>query len=221
MMEFRTFLREWKLTKDEVLEAYRMAVKKQLQKPTFDFTGKQNGVVTIMVFPNLSIIQAAEILTAYQEYKIGNADHTKGIEKLKKLMGTEQKAPELKPEDVDREKFFELVFEDLKETGKCAVAFTLFEELEDAGKLKITNPVKKRLFQIQTDKQKRGMIQEITTRTTKSQKAAEIDVMAMFGKDDLKNVIKRKCKTIVVCNYLKKHLADFETFKKAITDGVE
>lgn len=221
MMEFRTFLREWKLTKDEVLEAYRMAVKKQLQKPTFDYTGKQNGVVTISVFPNLSIIQAAEILNAYQEYKISSPEHTAGIKKLKELMGNENKAPELKPEDVDREKFFEVVFEDLTTTGKCVVAFTLFEELEASGKITISNEVKKRLFQMQFEKHKRGMIQEITSRSAKSKKAAEVDIMMMFGKDDLKNVIKRKCRAIVVCNYLKKHLADYETFKKAINGTLE
>jgi hypothetical protein len=216
MSEFRTFLREWKLTKDEVIEAYRMAIKKQLQKELLDFKGKPTGTAPIQVFPNLSIIQAGEILNAYQEHKISSSEHSVGIKTLKKLMGRDDKASELTPEMVDRDKFFELVFDEMKQSGTCWMAFTLFDELEASGKIKIPNAVKKRLFNILMTSHKNGLAKEIIGRTGKTRKVAELDVMAMFSKTDLETVIKRKCQAISVCNYLKKHLQDYDTFKAAI-----
>jgi hypothetical protein len=60
MAEFGSFLRQYSLTSEEVFEAYRMAVKKQL----IDVNGN-----IIQVYPNLSIIQAGEILNSYMNYK--------------------------------------------------------------------------------------------------------------------------------------------------------
>lgn len=126
MAEFGSFIRHYHLTTEEVLEAYRMGIRKELM----DVKGK-----TIQVYPNLSIIQAGEILNAYQEYKIENHQHTKGHEKLKLLINP---VIEPSPEEIKarRKELLKKLIDAVKENKPCAHSFLFFDYAIRKGGLK-------------------------------------------------------------------------------------
>lgn len=207
--EFGTFLREYNLTGEEVLEAYRMGLKKELQNIKGD---------TINIYPNLSLIQAGDVLNAYKEFKITNHQHSKGI----KLLLEMTKEPEVMrtPEEI-HDDFVQDLFKELTEKRLkfSSDGWILFEKLEADGKVPVSVPVKKRLYRIQLSKHKRQIEADAKHRGNVYHTMQILEAL----KEDIANNVKigsvvNRCRSITVCNYLKKHLADFETFKNAI-DG--
>ena len=126
MAEFGSFIRQYPLTGEEVLEAFRMGVKKQL----LDVKGN-----IIQIYPNLSIIQAGEVLNSYQEYKTENHQHTKGIEKLKLLANPEK---QISPEEVkaQRKQLLQRLVDSAKENKPCVHSFLFFDYVVKKGGLK-------------------------------------------------------------------------------------
>lgn len=126
MAEFGSFIRQYPLTGEEVLEAFRMGVKKQL----LDVKGN-----IIQIYPNLSIIQAGEVLNSYQEYKTENSQHTKGIEKLKLLANPEK---QISPEEAkeQRKHLLKKLVDAVKENKPCEHSFLFFDYVVKKGGLK-------------------------------------------------------------------------------------
>jgi len=79
--EFCAFLKDCTLTAEEVLEAYRMAIR------GFYYPSK------IKIYPNLSIIQAGEVIHLYQEHKKQSREYQKAKEKLKELCNPKKELP--------------------------------------------------------------------------------------------------------------------------------
>lgn len=154
MAEFGSFIRQYQLTGEEVLEAYRMGIRKQL----LDLKGN-----VIQVYPNLSIIQAGEILNAYQEYKIENHQHTKGHEKLKLLINP---VIEPSPEEIKARKkeLLQKLVDAVKENKPCAHSFLFFDYVIRKGGLKsfLDNKkaqeivVRKKTIEILTEEKRKG-----------------------------------------------------------------
>lgn len=212
MAEFGTFLREYNLTSEEVLEAYRMGLKKELQNIKGD---------TINIYPNLSLIQAGEVLNAYKEFKITNHQHTQGM----KLLREATKKPEIvrTPEEI-REEFLQDLYRELteKKFKFSSDGWLLFDELELAGKIPVSIPVKKRLYKIQLARHKKQTEAEAKHRGNVYHTMQILEAL----KEDISKGVKigsvvNRCRSITVCNYLKKHLTDFETFKSAINGQVD
>lgn len=126
MAEYGSFIRQYQLTAEEVLEAYRMGIRKQL----LDLKGN-----VIQIYPNLSIIQAGDVLNAYENYKIDNHQHTKGIEKLK-LLATPKK--EISPEEskAQRKQLLQKLIDAIKENKPCEHSFLFFDSVVKKGGLK-------------------------------------------------------------------------------------
>ncbi|WP_183147981.1 hypothetical protein [Chryseobacterium nematophagum] len=126
MAEFGSFLRQYSLTGEEVLEAYRMGIKKQL----CDVKGE-----IIQIYPNLSIIQAGEVLNAYMDYRRENKQHTDGVEKLKALVYPPK---EISAEEIKavRKRNKETFLRALEENKPCEHSFLYFNEVIKRGGLK-------------------------------------------------------------------------------------
>lgn len=124
MGEFGSFLRDYALTADEVLEAYRLVAKVEL----VDFEGEP-----IIFYPNLSIGQAGKILKAYENYKIGNSQHTQGIAKIKTFLNPP--APELTPEEKKelRLSWLKVEYSRLQKEGKVLGTTKFYEEIKARG----------------------------------------------------------------------------------------
>lgn len=123
MSEYGSFLRGYSLTSEEVLEAYRMCAKLELT----DFKGE-----IIKFYPNLSIGQLGEILRAYIDYKTGNQQHTKGVEKIKAFLNP---PPEVSPEEKKaiKKANWDKMINAAKEDKECTHAFLFYEYFVKKG----------------------------------------------------------------------------------------
>ncbi|SHJ21215.1 hypothetical protein SAMN05443429_11252 [Cruoricaptor ignavus] len=118
--EFGTLLRSYSLTAQEVIEAYRMAIKKEL--PNAD--GEP-----IKVYPNLSTIQAGEILSAYINFKVESVAHTKGIEKLRGFLKPPTAEPTQEEKEIASRKIIDSVRGEVSERGSSEKAFLIYNYL--------------------------------------------------------------------------------------------
>lgn len=151
--EWIAFVQDFKLTAVEVVEAYTKALKRELRN--------ESGEV-IRLFPNLSLISAGEVLTAFIEFKKNSANYHNGLETLKKLMNPPKvETPEEKK--IRIEKTTENVIQSVKETGECRFAFLLWDELFNSGKLESILPDKQQLEKRRQD----GMIKLIARERVK------------------------------------------------------
>lgn len=124
MGEFGTFLRDYALTADEILEAYRMVAKLEL----VDFQGEP-----IVFYPNLSIGQAGKILKAYQDHKIESVQHTKGTNQIKAFLNPP--APEKTPKEKKeiRVSLLKVEFNRLQNEGKILGHHIFYELIKSTG----------------------------------------------------------------------------------------
>ncbi|HFK5521148.1 TPA: hypothetical protein ACG0AP_003582 [Elizabethkingia anophelis] len=126
MAEFGSYIRRYQLTAEEVIEAYRMGVDKKLL---------DTGGNIIQVYPNLSIIQAGEVLNAYLNYKAENSLHTNGIKNLKLLLNPEK---QISPEEAkeNRKKLLQELGEAVKNDKPCGHSFLFYDFVVRKGGFK-------------------------------------------------------------------------------------
>lgn len=124
MAEYGSFLRDYSLTAEEVLEAYRMVAKLQL----LDHKGEP-----IKFYPNLSIGQAGEILKAYQDYKIENPLHTKGYSQIKAFLSPPTPEPTEEEKQAQRMQLRQNVEKCIADYSECEFGFLIYEDLKNEG----------------------------------------------------------------------------------------
>lgn len=197
MSEFGTFLRSFNLTSQEVIEAYRMALARELN---------------YKVYPTLSLIQAGEILELYQEFKRNSHLRNSALEKLKRSF----KTPKI--EDSSEKERNEIgtlrrIYDELKSKGFSEESHILFSDLEKKGKLRNWDKsTKKRFFSYV----KKKFIEEKRIEA-RSGKLTSTFARKMLKNNDLINsLVRSRCREILVCDYLIKHLQSFELFVKSI-----
>src|SRR5690606_24834533 len=127
----------------------------ELTKQVLDDKGNIIADKVIKLYPNLSLIQAGEVLTAYREFKRGDQRHTDGIKALKKLLNITDTSVE--PIVVERDKYLAAVYEDLVEYGECSTAFTLYDDLFKTGKIKPSERLRTLLFRLEMKKHVDGI----------------------------------------------------------------
>lgn len=216
--EFGAYLKAfpYHLTGEEILEAYRMASRGEL----LDFLGKQ-----IQFFPNLQTAQAGRILMAYQDFKIGNQQHTIGIQKLKKILTP---TAEPTPEESKALKLqnWENLLDSVKKGIPCAHAFLFYEFAVKKGGFK--NFIKNNNAQVFLVRKK---MQSIIWEEKKKVKSAtfnnfeithlidyfKTDLLynqAQFAFERLKAMALVQVKNELVYNWLKKELRKNEAANK-------
>lgn len=136
-LEWISFCQTFRLTAPEIVEAYTMALKKELK--IFDenkaYKNPEYEGEFIKVYPNLSLITAGEILNAYIEFK--RLD--KKLEIGRKLI-SEHLNPEIEISPEQRKEQKLKLWENLKsavsENKPCNHAFLFYESLVKKGNFK-------------------------------------------------------------------------------------
>lgn len=188
------------LTIPEIKEAFKMFVAREFSH--------------IKVFRILDCVSIGEVLQAYTEFR-NESLRMYSQKKQNLLSATPKLTPEQKKET--REKFIIILYEELKTEKFSYDAWVLYSDLESAGKIKPTNDYKKELYNKQLlvySSEQRNLI--IKTRGQFAATSLLSDLTKKIQSGNPIETVKNKCKNIIVCDYLKNHMYDFETFKKAI-----
>lgn len=195
-----------KLTPGEIYLAFQMAVSREL------VDDKGNG---FEMLPELSNNTTGKVLDAYIKFKKEDVNYNSAKDELKKNAQeantaiTDEKKAEI------REIYLLMVFHSLKDKKTSFDAWQLYDEIE--SRLKISTAVKKRLYRIQEKKYRKEVARDARDGTPKFRQQLQ-DLVNDINAGVRNNVVQNRCRSIVVSNYLKKHLTDFETFKKAINE---
>lgn len=135
--EWILFCQKFNLTAPEIVEAYRMALAKELK--IFDenkaYKSSEYNGEYIKIYPNLSLITAGEVLNAYLEHKKLDKAH----ENAKKLIHSELNPKiEISEEQkkAERKKNFESLIEAIKKNEPCNHAFLFYDFVIKKGGLK-------------------------------------------------------------------------------------
>lgn len=118
--EWIAFCQSFRLTAPEIVEAYTMALRKELYA---------NGE-PIKVFPNLSVITAGEILKAYEEYKIKSQTLEQGRKKLNEAINP----PKEETAEEKQEKrliFLKNSFKEYLQTGEMKGVILFYDKIRN------------------------------------------------------------------------------------------
>jgi hypothetical protein len=189
------------LTIPEIKEAFKMYISKEFPE--------------IKVFRILDCVSIGDVLSAYTEYR--NQSLRIYTDKKQALLN----AP-TQPSDEEklkiRESFLKVIFKDITENGFSNDAWQLFFDLEKSGKINITTEAKKELYDQELKKYIPAHEEELKGRGAYAAKSLLKDFHLKIESGKNLIAVQNKCRSILVSNYLKEHLSDFETFKKEIED---
>lgn len=193
-----------KLTPGEIYLAFKMAMSREL----LDEKGKG-----FELLPELSNNTTGKVLDAYLKFKNEDASYNLAKDELKKTALEANTAPTDEEKAEIREIYLLMVFHSLKEKKHCYDAWQLYEELESS--FKTSTDVKKRLYKIQEKKYRKEVARDARNGVPKFKQV--LDALVEDINAGKKNgVVQNRCRSILVCNYLKKYISDFETFKSAL-----
>lgn len=149
--EWVNFVSDYKLTAPEILEAYKMALKQELQN---------NRNETIRLFPNLSLISAGEVLQAFQEFKKNSKLYEQGQNQLKLELNPVKVETE-EEKNIRIENTIERIKEKLKNGSEISEAFILFNDLFNSGQLKDFLFDKEKIKELQQEKMQKLITKEM------------------------------------------------------------
>ena len=187
------------LTVPEIKEAFKMFVAREFPD--------------IKVFRILDCVSIGEVLQAYTEFR-NESLRTYSQKKQNALSAAPEFTPEQKKET--REKFIVMLYEEIKKDKFSDSAWLLYDELYNSGKIKITDEEKKELYNKQLLVFATEQRTEIAKKSTILSKSLLQDLNKRIQSGNPIEVVKNKCKNIIVSNYLKNNMYDFETFKNSI-----
>jgi hypothetical protein len=187
------------LTIPEIKEAFKMYAAREFSK--------------IKVFRILDCISIGEVLQAYIEFR-NDSLRTYTSQKQILLSALPEKTFEEKKEI--RLKFIEMLYEEIKKDKFSNSAWLLYDEFYNSGKIKITDQKKKEIYNKQLLVYATEQRIEIAKKSTILSKSLLEDLNKKIKSGSPIQIVKNKCKNIIVCDYLKKNMYDLEDFKKAI-----
>ena len=199
----------FKVTAGEIYLAFTMALTREI----LDDKGKE-----IDLFPELSNNTTGKVISAYLRYKKEHHAYQLSRDKLKSLKSTENKLSENEISAI-RENLLKLIFEEVTNTGFCSEAYHLFSELESKGKIVQSAEDKKNLYVKQLKKYELEEKAFIRIKFKSSLSGNPLRDLAdkITGKKPVESVANR-CRSILVSNYLKENLTDYETFKNQFNE---
>lgn len=186
------------LTIPEIKEAFKMYVAKEFPQ--------------IKVFRMLDCVSVGEVLEAYIDFRNESLriyDNKKSI-----LLNAPSQPSEEEKKNI-REQFLKVLFEEISKDSFSSDAHLLFFELEQSGKLKVSDLDKKILYKQQLEKYIPLEEENIKNKGGYSVSKRLIEFKELVKSKKPIVHVQNICRSIVVSDYLKKHLDNFETFKKA------
>lgn len=183
--EWVNFVSQYKLTAPEIIDAYNKALRRELYND-------KNEVIRL--FPNLSLISAGEVLTAFVEFKRHSKEREAGENQLKRLMNPETHETE-EQREIRIENTLKRISEMIKDGKESQInfGFIIFKDLLNAGKLKDVLPTKQQLHNLQQGKMKKLL-------------AREAKKPCFYRIDEIKTL--KKLKVLPVHNFVKMQIRD-------------
>lgn len=136
-LEWISFCQGFRLTAPEIVEAYTMALKKELK--IFDenkaYKSSEYEGEYIKVYPNLSLITAGEILKAYIEHKRIDKQWEIGKKTIEKYLNAPPEIT-LEHKKEQRMRLWESLKSSVSENKHCSHAFLFYEALVKKGYFK-------------------------------------------------------------------------------------
>lgn len=189
------------LTVEEIKEAFKMFVAREFPE--------------IKVFRILDCVAIGEVLQSYTNFR--NESLRTYIDKKQVLLS----APPPKTDEEKKQirlKFIEMLYEEIKKDKFSDSSWLLYDELFNSGKIKITDEEKKEMYNKQLLVFANEQRTEIAKKSTILHKSLQEDLKKRIQSGNPIEVVKNKCKNIIVSNYLNKNMYDFETFKNSILE---
>lgn len=187
------------LTVEEIKEAFKMFVAREFPD--------------IKVFRILDCVSIGEVLQAYTNFR--NESLRTYIDKKQVLLS----APPPKTDEEKKQirlKFIEMLYEEIKKDKFSNSAWLLYDELFNSGKIQISDEEKKEIYNKQLLVFANEQRTEIAKKSTILHKSLQEDLKKRIQSGNPIEVVKNKCKNIIVSEYLNKNMYDFETFKNSI-----
>ncbi len=194
----------FKITAGEIYLAFKMALSREI----LDSKGNE-----IDLFPELSNNATGKVIAAYLRFKNENQFYINSKDKLKSLTTPKMEISEIEKKRIKND-FLKIVFDEIVANDYCPDAHHLFFELEKSGKLNISIEEKKKLYDEQLKIHIPIQKEEIRLKGTYSAKHLLQNFQERVDSGKPLIAVVNKCRNITVSNFLKNHIADFETFKK-------
>lgn len=189
------------LTVPEIKEAFKMYVTKEFPE--------------LKVFRILDCVVVADVLNAFKEFR-NDSLRTYDFKKQKLLH-----QPQSMSEEEKNKYHLQLlrnVFDDLKEKGFSSDGWLIYEKLEKKALITISVKEKKEMYAKQVQIHLAETIKETTQRHFHSAKTVIDDLRNKIDKGKIIGSVANKCKSILVSDFLKNYLDNFEDFKKIIEE---
>jgi len=189
------------LTIEEIKEAFKMYAAREFEN--------------IKVFRLLDCISIGEVLQAYIDFR---------NESLRGYNSQKQNLLNTMPEKTTEEKkeirlqFIKMLYDEIKTDKFSKNAWLLYNDLFTSGKIKITEEEKKALYNEQLLIYATEQRTEINKKNNLITKPLLLDLNTKIQSGKPIELVKNKCKNVLVSNYLKKNMYDFETFKNSILE---
>lgn len=195
-----------KLTPGEIYEAFKLAMSREI----LQVDGKEFNLL-----PELSINTTSAVLIQYMNYKKLNPEYNKAKNDL--MLLEEKKEPDEAARQRDRENFIKFLFKELNEKEVAYEAWLLWDEL--SYKIPQTDEQKKNLYK----QQEHIYLVELKQNVSKNRLdnyAKEVLEIAQkkAEKGSYINVVRNRCRSILISNFLKPFKGNYEDFKNAIQD---
>lgn len=184
------------LTIPEVKEAFKMYVAREFSN--------------IKVFRILDCPSIGEVLQAYTDFR---------AEALRKYSQQKSNLLQAPPGPTDEQKrkiraeLLKIIKEDLEKKGHSNDAHFLYDELYNAGKIKVTDLEKKILYQKQLQKYSTEQKLEINKKGFPSRSKLLEELKSKIESKNPILTVQNRCKSILASEHLKKNITDFENFK--------
>lgn len=196
----------FKITAGEIYLAFKMALSREIN----DDKGRE-----IDLFPELSNNATGKVISAYLKHKTESEAYNRSKEKLKHLNLPEKTEPTKQELEGIRNEFLKIVFEDIRNNGYSSDAWQLYSELDSSGKLKMSIEDKKKLYAEELKKYIPSKMEEIRKQAiTYSAKHPLLEFKKTIESGKNITAVQNNCRNIMVSNYLKNYIKNFEEFKK-------
>lgn len=189
------------LTIPEIKEAFKMYVAREFSH--------------IKVFRILDCPSIGEVLQAYTDFR------AEALRKYSQQKSNLLQAP-TGPTDEEkrniRKDLLKIIKQDLEVNGHSNDAHFLYEELYNAGKIKVSDLEKKILYQKQLQKYNSEQRNDIERSGLVSRTKLLEELKAKIESKTPILTVQNRCKSILVSEYLLRNLEEFENLKKALED---